>query len=163
MKGWWSGLAFRERVILSLALLTVMVIFVDTFVVQGINSQSKLLDEKIEQAREDLIWMRSAVNRLPDSTKPVNKVSSGRIVNFIDRQISKQGLKKNMLQMTPVKDHSVRLKLTDVDFNRLLNFFTAIEKSVFIQEVRLLPGESQGIVNASLLLSNVTDKSGRLN
>jgi hypothetical protein len=56
--------------------------------------------------------------------------------------------------MTPVQDHSARLRLSDVEFNKLLKFFTAIEGSIFIQEVRLLPTDVDGFVNVSLVLSN---------
>ena len=154
MNSWWSGLEFRERVILSVAVMIALVILLDTFVLQGFSAQSQQLDEKIEQAKEDLNWMRVAVNRLPSGNKVSRKVHSGRIVNYIDQQITRQGLKKNMLQMTPVQEHSARLRLSDVEFNKLLKFFTAIEGSVSIQEVRLLPTDTNGFVNVSLVISN---------
>jgi len=147
-------LAIRERVILIVASLIVLIIAVDSLVIQEMYLKSQLMDEKIEQAKDDLDWMRVAVNRLPSQKKAAGKVKPGRIVNYIDQQIARQGLKKNMLQMTPVKDHSARLRLSDVEFNKLLKFFTAIEGSVLIQEVRLLPTDTKGFVNVSLVISN---------
>ena len=154
MNSWWTGLAFRERVILIVAGLIALIISLDTLVLQGFSLQSQQLDEKIEQAKEDLNWMRVAVNRLPTEKKATKNIQPGRIVNFIDQQITHQGLKKNMLQMTPVKEHSARLRLSDVEFNKLLTFFTAIEGSVLIKEVRLIPTDTDGFVNVSLVVSN---------
>lgn len=154
MNSWWSGLNFRERVILTVASLIALFIVLDTLVLAEFRSKVQQLDEQIEQAKEDLVWMRQAVNRLPTDNKNTRKVKSGRIVTFLDQQITRQGLKKNMQQMTPIQEYSARLRLAEVDFNKLLKFFTAIQGSVTIDEVRLLPTDNHGFVNVSLVVSN---------
>ncbi|MBT3205856.1 MAG: hypothetical protein HOM14_17490 [Gammaproteobacteria bacterium] len=154
MNSWWQGLQLREKFILSIAGLVGFFILMDSLVVQELNSKFELLDEQIEQAQDDLNWMKQAVLRLPDQKKKTKKINAGRVVTFINQQINRQGLKKNMQQMTPIQDHSARLRLSDVEFNKLLKFFSAIEGSIFIQEVRLLPTDVDGFVNVSLVLSN---------
>ena len=98
--------------------------------------------------------MHQAVFRLPQQKQSVSKIISGRVVTFVDQQITRMGLKTQMQQMTPVQDHSVRVKLADVEFDKLLRFFNAIEGAVLIEEVRLIPAEQKGYVNVSLVLSN---------
>lgn len=154
MNSWWSGLEFRERVILTVAGLIALFILLDTLIIGEFRSKFQQLDEQIVLAKEDLAWMKQAVNRLPSQGKTNRKLNSGRIVTFIDQQITRHGLKKNMQQMTPIQEHSARLRLSDVEFNKLLKFFTAIEGSVIVQEVRLLPTDNHGFVNVSLLISN---------
>ncbi len=154
MNSWWQNLQIWEKVILSMAGIVVFFILVDSFVVQEFRSKFELLDEKIEQASDDLSWMKQAIFRLPDQQKKTQKIKSGRVITYINQQVNRQGLKNNMQQMTPIQEHSARLRLSDVEFTKLLKFFTAIDGSVNIQEVRLLPADKDGFVNVSMVLSN---------
>ncbi len=156
MNNWWAGLNIRERIIVAVAGLIITVIAIDSLVLQPMSSSSENMDEKIVQARNDLEWMRSAVNRLPERSNQTKR-NTDRIVSYIDKQISRQGLKKNLEQMTPIQNNSARLRMSNVDFTKLLSFFSVIDGAVFIDEVRLIPGESPGLVNVSLVISNGTD------
>ncbi len=129
-------------------------LLVDSFLIEEYRVKNQALNEQISQAQEDLEWMQQAVFRLPQQNQSANKIISGRVVTFVDQQITRMGLKTQMQQMTPVQDHSVRVKLADVEFDKLLRFFNAIEGAVLIEEVRLIPAEQKGYVNVSLVLSN---------
>ncbi len=154
MNLWWSSLNTRERLILIAAGLLVSMLLVDSFLIEEYRVKNEALNEQITQAKEDLEWMHQAVFRLPQQKQSVSKIISGRVVTFVDQQITRMGLKPQMQQMTPVQDHSVRVKLADVEFDKLLRFFNAIEGAVLIEEVRLIPAEQKGYVNVSLVLSN---------
>jgi len=154
MNQWWSNLNTRERLILIAASLVITVLLVDSFLVEQVRVKNQALNEQITQAEEDLEWMQQAVFRLPQQKQAVTKIISGRVVTFVDQQITRMGLKQQMQQMTPLQDHSVRVKLADVEFDKLLRFFNAIEGSILIEEVRLIPSEQKGYVNVSLVLSN---------
>ena len=154
MISWWQGLQLREKLILAIASLIVFVVLVDSLILQEFRSNFDSLDENIEQARDDLGWMKQAVLRLPNQKKKTQKIKSGRVITFINQQVNGQGLKDNMQQMTPIKNHSAKLRLTDVEFTKLLKFFTAIDGSILTQEVRLLPTDTDGFVNVSMVLSN---------
>ncbi len=157
MRNWWSGLNFRERIILVIASLVAIVIGLDTLILQPMTSGSVKLDDKIAQAKDDLEWMRLAINRLPAQGTGSKKVTQERIVSYIDKQINRQGLKKNLEQMAPIQENSARLRLSDVEFTKLLSFISAIDGSVSIDEVRLLPTDNAGFVNVSMVISNGTD------
>jgi len=154
MRTWWQNLNIRERIILYVAGLVVLFILLDSFVIQQYSLKNQQLVEQIEQSKDDLEWMKQAVFRLPASNKKTSKIMSGRVVTFLDQQLGKQGLKKNMQQMTPIQKHSARLRLSEVEFNKLLKFLAAIQGSVNIDEVRLLPSDKNGFVNVSLVVSN---------
>ena len=85
------------------------------------------------------------------------KSNSGEDRQYIDKQINRQGLKKNLEQMAPIQENSARLRLSDVEFTKLLSFISAIDGSVSIDEVRLLPTDNAGFVNVSMVISNGTD------
>ena len=154
MKIWWDSLNFREQLLLSVVAIIALFILVDTLLLEQYRIQNQQLIEKTDQAAEDLEWMRQAVTRLPTGSVTSKKIISGRVVTFVDQQITRQGLKKNMLQMTPIQNHAVRLRLSDIKFDELLTFFSTLEGSVLIEEVRILPADKPGVVNASLVVSN---------
>ena len=154
MNNWWLNLNIRERVILYAAGLVIFFILLDSLVLQEFSLKNKQLEEQIEQSKDDLEWMKQAVFRLPQNNKTSRKIISGRIVTFIDQQITRQGLKDKMQQMTPIQGHSARVRFAEVEFSKLLNFFAAIQGSVSIDEVRLLPSDKNGYVNISLVVSN---------
>lgn len=154
MKSWWSNLNLREQIILAIAGVIGIVIVLDSLVIDGYRLKSNQLEEQIEQAKDDLNWMQQAVHRIPMQKAGKSRAVTGRVVTFVDRQITKLGLKKQMQQMTPIKNHSVRIRLSEISFNQLLKFFSTIEGSAIIEEVRILPADKQGYVNVSLVVSN---------
>lgn len=154
MGNWWGNLNLREQLVLSIAGLIGVVILLDSLVIQPYRSGYQQMDERVVQAEDDLKWMQQAVLRLPQRTGVSRKISSGKVVSFIDQQINRLGLKSSMQQMTPIEDHSARIRLSDVEFDKLLRFFNAIDGSVFIQEIRLLPTDKKGFVDVSLVLGN---------
>ena len=159
MKAWWDNLKVREQALVAVVSLVAIFVIIDGLILEEFRLKQSQLDEQVTQAREDLEWMRQAVNSLPTDNKQKERVLAGRIVSYVDQQISRQGLKNKMQQMTPVQDHSVRLRLQDIQFDKLLNFLVVLDGSVLIQEVRILPADQKGHVNVSLMVSNGTPVS----
>ena len=153
MKEWWNRISLREQAIVALAGLIALVVILDGLVVTPYRLNSQQLDEQISQAREDLSWMQQAVRRLPQQNNQAARQISGRLVTFIDGQISRAGLKQSMQQMTPIQDDSVRLRLADVEFNQLLRLFSSLDGLVMIDEARVLPADQPGQVSVSLVVS----------
>ena len=153
MKEWWNRISFREQAIVAIAGLIALVVILDGLVVTPYHLHSQQLDEQISQAREDLGWMQQAVRRLPRQNNQAARQITGRLVTFIDGQISRAGLKQSMQQMTPIQDNSVRLRLADVEFNQLLRFFSTLDGLVMVDEARILPSDQPGQVSVSLVVS----------
>ena len=153
MKEWWNRISIREQAIVGIAGLIALVVILDGLVVTPYHLHSQQLDEQISQAREDLGWMQQAVRRLPRQNSQAARQISGRLVTFIDGQISRAGLKQSMQQMTPIQDNSVRLRLADVEFNQLLRFFSSLDGLVMIDEARILPSDQPGQVSVNLVVS----------
>ena len=156
MREWWNSISLREQAIVGIAGLVALVVIIDSLLLTPYQMNRQRLDEQISQAHEDLSWMQQAVKRLPDQTNAGGKRISGRLVTFVDGQISGAGLKQNMQQMTPIEDNAVRLRLEDVEFNRLLRFFSSIDGLVSIDEARILPADRDGLVNVSLVVSKIS-------
>ena len=156
MKDWWNSISLREQAIVAIAGLIGLLVIIDSLLLTPYQMNRGRLDEQISQAQEDLGWMQQAVKRLPDQSSAGGKRISGRLVTFVDGQISGAGLKQSMQQMTPIDDNAVRLRLADVEFNSLLRFFSSVDGLVSIDEARILPADQQGLVNVSLVVSKIT-------
>ena len=155
MSSWWSNLNRREKIILLVALVVALFILIDTFLVGPYRMRQQMVSDQLQQAQDDLAWMQRAIGRLPSRSSARKSPIRGSLVNFVNQQINRQGLKKQMQQMTPIKDHSVRVRLADVEFSQLLKLFTAFQGSAAeVREVRILPTDQQGLVGASLVISN---------
>lgn len=156
MREWWNSISLREQAIVAIAALVALVVIIDSLLLTPYQINRQRLDEQIIQAQEDLGWMQQAVKRLPDQPNAGGKRISGRLVTFVDGQISGAGLKQSMQQMTPIDDNAVRLRLADVEFNSLLRFFSGIDGLVSIDEARILPADREGQVNVSLVVSKIS-------
>jgi general secretion pathway protein M len=159
MRTWWNGISLRERLIVVIASIVLSYVLLDLVLIQPVLGQRQQLKEDVAQAREDLVWMQQAVQKIPSGSSNAATAIKGSIATYVDGQISRSGLKKHLQQMTPILKHSVRVRLSDVDFNQLLKFLLAVDSSIEIEEVRILPQSDEGVVNASLILKNPKAKS----
>ena len=150
MRVWWDSISLRERIIVAAAVMVALYIAVDMLLVQPFTGSFEQVQENTIQAQDDLSWMQQAVTRIPAGSS--GKSLQGSIVSYVDGQISRAGFKSNLQQMTPLQDDAVRVRLRDVEFDKLLTFFAAVNARVVIDEVRILPQGSAGLVNASLVL-----------
>lgn len=153
MGNWWEKISNRERYIVIVAGFIGLIISVDSLVVEQLRVKSELMDEKVEQAQQDLMWMADAVHRLPLKAKPKQAINPGRVVSYVDTQITKLKLKSHMQQMTPIGEKTARVRLNNLKFSQLLTFFNAIDSALQIDEVRLTPADTDGIVNATLVVT----------
>lgn len=153
MNTWWENLNLRERYIVVFAGLIALIIGFDALVIEQYRAESQILNDKLEQAEQDLMWMKEAVFRLPPLGQKNQKVDTGRVVTYVDKQITRLKLKKHMQQMTPIGADSVRLRLTDLDFAKLMTLFRAIDNALVIKEVRLTAADSDGLINVSVVVS----------
>lgn len=160
MRTWWDGINLRERLIVIFASIVLLYVLLDLILIQPVIGQRRQLIEEVAQAKEDLVWMQQTIQKIPSGNRANSaKALKGSIATYVDGQIARSGLKKNLKQMTPILKHSVRVRLSDVDFNRLLKFLHALESSIVIEEIRILPQSNAGVVNVSLIFKNPKAKS----
>jgi type II secretory pathway component PulM len=148
---WWNGISLRERAIVAVAAAFLLYVLIDLIVIQPAFNSGNQLQQQVEQAREDLDWMIEVIPRISGTSSSKQPIS-GSIVSFVDTQVSRLDLKRNLQQMTPLQDGQVRVRLNEVKFEKLLQFFATLDRSVAIEEVRILPQAESGVVNASAIL-----------
>jgi len=150
----WARYSAREKLIVGLALLVLIVILLHSQVIEPYQERVVELRNEIEQQRDDLEWMKSAIATMPAAgTMPVSDDIDGTLASFIDQAVRSQGLSGQLSQMSPVGADEIRMRYADVDFNRLVGFIARVNASgLKIKDIRVSAGDNAGIVDCSLVL-----------
>jgi type II secretory pathway component PulM len=155
MSDWLAQYSLREKMIVAVALLTMLVIAVHSLVIEPYQLRVVELQSELEQQRADLDWMKSAVARLPAGSADTNSTVeiAGTLANFVDQAVRKQGLSGQLTQMSPVGSDEIRMRYSAVDFNRLITFIAQVNASgLDVKDIRISPGEIRGIVDSNIVL-----------
>ena len=148
--------SLREKAIVVAALVVVIVLGVHALVIVPYQERVALLRESIEQQNTDLVWMKTAITRLPaaGAANPAGgQAISGTLANFIDQVVRRQGLSEQLSQISPIGNDEIRMRYNAVDFNRLVSFIAQVNTSgLEIKDIRILPADIPGIVDSNIVL-----------
>ena len=148
--------SLREKAIVAIALLVVIALSLHAFVIEPYQERVATLQQDIEQHNTDLVWMKSAVARLPAggmANAASNQAISGTLANFIDQVVRRQGLSEQLSQISPIGNDEIRMRYKAVDFNRLVGFIAQINTSgLEVRDIRILPADIPGIVDSHIVL-----------
>jgi len=144
----------REKAIVAVALLVVIVLGIHAFVIEPYQERVSAVREEIAQQRSDFAWMRSAVAGMPTGgTGSVTTQISGTLANFINQAVRRQGLSGQLSQISPIGTDEIRMRYSAVEFNRLVSFIAQVNSSgLDIKDIRITAADDPGIVDSSLVL-----------
>ena len=146
--------SLREKAIVALALLVVIVIATHALVIEPYQERYAALHSELEQQKADLAWMRSAVSNMPAAGMGASTDQiSGTLANFIDKAVRSQGLSGQLSQMSPIGSDENRMRYEAVDFNRLVGFIAEVSSSgLRVKNIRISPADIPGIVDSNIVL-----------
>ena len=146
--------SLREKLIVLVAMVVVIVLSVHALVIEPYLTRMTALHDEIEQQRTDLAWMKSAVARMPTGMTSSSAVSiSGTLANFIDQAVRRQGLSDQLSQMSPMGTDEIRMRYKAIDFNRLIGFIAEVNSNgLEVQDMRILVSDTPGIVDSHIVL-----------
>jgi type II secretory pathway component PulM len=144
----------REKMIVVVALLVVVVIGVHALVIEPYQLRVVELQGELEQQRADLDWMKSAVVNLPSAAAAPSTVEiNGTLANFVDQAVRRQGLSGQLTQISPIGTDEIRMRYSAVDFNQLIGFIAQVNASgLDVKDIRISPGDNPGIVDSNVVL-----------
>lgn len=144
----------REKTIVGLGLLVLIVLGIHAFVIEPYQERVATVRETIAQQRADLAWMRSAVAGMPTEGAVAGTAQiSGTLANFINQAVQRLGLSGQLSQISPIGNDEIRMRYSAVDFNRLVSFIAQVNSSgLDIKDIRISAADNPGIVDSSLVL-----------
>ena len=139
MLSYLSKLSMREKWIVIAAILVVGVLSIHSLVIEPYQQNFGRVTDAIDQAKIDLLWMQSEVQRLPPSTATKKNVSfNGSLANLINQAVASQKLNTYLTQMTPMGESEIRIRYSAIDFNQLITFIATLkERGLIIKDLRI--------------------------
>ena len=143
----------REKLISSLAIFVLLVLGLDLLVFEPYQQNMGNLQQRIDQEKVDLVWMREEVIRLPAAAaKRSDALFNGSLANLINQEVKAQSLNPYLSQMTPKGDDEISIRYSNIEFNRLVTFIAKIrDKGLKIKDLRINPGDNPAEVDSSLI------------
>lgn len=154
MKDFLSKFNSREKTIVTLAAVTLLGLLVHALILDPYNQRQLQLNEALEKGGIDLLWIKSAVARLPlNSGRSQAPEFEGSLANLIDIEVRSLDLNSFLAQMTPINDDEIRIRYKSINFNRLLNFIAQVNsQGLRVKDLRINASDKPSDVDCSLVL-----------
>jgi len=154
VKDFLSNFSSREKIIVTLAAISLLGLLVHALVIEPYNQRQRELTDALKQGSIDLLWIQSAVARLPQNSGPASEtIFEGSLANLIDREVRSQDLNSFLAQMTPVNDDEIRIRYKNINFNRLLKFIAQVNnQGLKVKDLRINATDKLSDVDCSLVL-----------
>jgi type II secretory pathway component PulM len=154
MNDFLAKFSSREKTIVTLATFSLLGLLVHALIIEPYNQRQVELNEALEQGDIDLLWIKSAVTRLPlNSARSQARKFEGSLANLIDNEVRSQDLNSFLAQMTPINDDEIRIRYKSINFNRLLNFIAQVNsQGLRVKDLRINTSDKPSDVDCSLVL-----------
>lgn len=155
MLSYLSKLSVREKLIVVTAVVVVGVLSIHGLLIDPYQKNFARVTEEIDQAKSDLLWMQTEVQRLPVGGAAKNNASfNGSLANLINQAVANQQLKNYLTQMTPIGDSDIRIRYSEIDFNQLITFIATLkERGLTIKDLRINSTSDIATVDATVVFS----------
>ena len=158
LKDWFSSLQARERAIVVIGGVLVLIVAIYMLALAPFYAAVKSRAERVAQKEGDLAWMRSVGGEVmalnassPTSVAPTNES----LVVLIDRTARECGLGAALTGQTPNGDNGIRVRLEQAEFDKLVVCLGSLQQAhaVNIESANIDRTGKPGFVNASLVLT----------
>ncbi len=140
MRAWWAALANRERLLVVVAGVTVLIALLYLLVWEPFAKGRSDLASRVQAHQKDLAWMEQAaaeLARLRAATRTHTVQGRQRsLLAIIDSSAKQAGLRKVIQRMEPVGQDGVKLWLENADFDRLIGWLGALRRRFGIRVSR---------------------------
>lgn len=156
MKNWYLSLEDRDQKIVTALGVLIAFLMIYTFLWMPLSKDNQQFEKRIERSQADLIWMQQSAEKIKamgpiNSADAVARKSSASILTLIEKTAAREGIK--LKKITPKKDNQVELRLSDVSFNKAVNWISLLKTKYGILVSKFSAEKiSEGRVNLTLLL-----------
>jgi len=157
VKDWYLGLEPRERRMVAIGAVVVLLALVWGLLVNPVYSAAAAAERRIETKRETLAFLRSAAAELAGATHlPADRpdLAGQSLVVIIDRSARQAGLGAALTNNQPVGEDGIRVRLEGASFEAVARWLAALNQAsgLAIESASLDRAPEAGRVNASLTL-----------
>jgi len=145
----------RERLIVLIGIVVLAVLGVHALLIEPYQERVSSIEEALDQGRDDLQWMTTAVQGLKISGAGQTAQSfNGSLANLIDQTVKQQQLNAFLAQMTPRGENEIRVRFKAVPFEKLIVFVAKLnDQGLNVKDLRINAGDNPAQVDSSLVLN----------
>lgn len=157
MKDWYLGLEPRERLMVSVGGVVLLLAVIWGLLINPVYSASAAAERRIDTKRETLAFLRSAAAELAGATDvPAGRpdLAGQSLVVIIDRSARQAGLGAALTSNQPIGEDGIRVRLENASFEAVARWLAAInqESGLAIETASFDRAPESGRVNANLTL-----------
>ncbi|AHE99798.1 type II secretion system protein GspM [Thioalkalivibrio paradoxus] len=163
MKSWWDGLAERERRIVLLAALVMLLAGGYLFVLEPALERRVVVADRLQQLVDEHAWMQAqapAVRLQAQSAVPGVTRRGGSPLGIVDVSARSAGLGSALRRVRPLES-GVEAELEGAEYPALMRWLAALESEHALQVISLGidPGPEPGRVNVQLRVEPMPGRS----
>ena len=162
MMSWWQNLESRDRQILLVGGVLLIIILLYVMVWEPLDKSVRELDRGVDARRVTLQWMNEAateIKSLQAGAQPVGEGLGGRsLLSVVDQAARQAGLGPSLKRVEPEDKDKVRVWMEKVPFDKLVTWTGGLTRQygVTVNSIRIERLDDPGLVNARVTLEEAT-------
>lgn len=157
MKAWWENLGARERGLIVVGTVLVMMLLSYVLAWEPLRNSDRRLRQSVAERRADLAWMRQAAEEIKrlggaGAARPVADNRS--LLTLVDQTARATGLGTALKRVAPQGDDKLSAQLDGAEFDKLIPWLSALERdqAIAIISLNVDRTDAPALVNARVVL-----------
>ncbi len=157
MKAWWENLGARERGLIVVGTVLVMMLLSYVLAWEPLRNSDRRLRQSVAERRADLAWMRQAAEEIKrlggaGAARPVADNRS--LLTLVDQTARATGLGAALKRVAPQGDDKLSAQLDGAEFDKLIPWLSALERdqAIAIISLNVDRTDAPALVNARVVL-----------
>ncbi|MER2582965.1 MAG: type II secretion system protein M [Candidatus Competibacter sp.] len=157
MKAWWENLGARERGLIVVGTVLVMMLLSYVLAWEPLRNSDRRLRQSVAERRADLAWMRQAAEEIKrlggaGAARPVADNRS--LLTLVDQTARAAGLGAALKRVAPQGDDKLSAQLDGAEFDKLIPWLSALERdqAIAIISLNVDRTDAPALVNARVVL-----------
>lgn len=156
MMEWWLSLNLRDRKILISGMILLIMMGVYALIWDPLQHNLKRSNQLLIDKQVTLNWIIDEAKIVDQfKRKPIKKRNQNTsLLTLIDKSARQNNIKKYIAKMKETSDRNIRLRINEIEFNRLILWLGKISRhhGIFSTEFNAEATGKTGIINAALTL-----------
>lgn len=157
MKAWWENLGARERGLIVVGTVLVMMLLSYVLAWEPLRNSDRRLRQSVAERRADLAWMRQAAEEIKrlggaEAARPVADNRS--LLTLVDQTARAAGLGAALKRVAPQGDDKLSAQLDGAEFDKLIPWLSGLERdqAIAIISLNVDRTDAPALVNARIVL-----------
>lgn len=157
MKAWWENLGARERGLIVVGTVLVMMLLSYVLAWEPLRNSDRRLRQSVAERRADLAWMRQAAEEIKrlggaGAARPVADNRS--LLTLVDQTARAAGLGAALKRVAPQGDDKLSAQLDGAEFDKLIPWLSGLERdqAIAIISLNVDRTDAPALVNARIVL-----------